>query len=441
MKLSKNFRCITVILSLLTILLLSGCGEDSDNMTQPESTARISGKVYSSGTPGALAKTTAPVEGASVTVARLQADGSFQTVSTGAAQTNANGEFQVEANVSSESGLFVIAEKGSLRWMAVVNSTVEAGETTVCQPHTDESTAEAEAAREDVQEDQSRDIAYADIAAYIDAELAGNIKGNATAIATVVGALKSSGEARQQALLHSEIGATSAQIQSAAQARATAQQQLEASLYQAGENQSMIEAAYESYHQALINAYVNAGLTASAYAKAGEVAARSWVKNTATLSTQARLAAVKSAAYLRAWAIARGNEARFQAAGAAQAQVNAVVNAGISLRAAIRSAASESEIMAAFESYHNTVIEQLKITLSAQATVISNIDVAINEVGGAKATLAVAVNAAASTNALVDAYMAYYSAVKTLVNTMATTATQTEINLMTEVLILTNVYL
>ena len=441
MKLSKNFGRITTALSLAAIIFWSGCSEDSDNMTQPESTARISGKVYSSSSPGALAKTTAPVEGASVTVARLQADGSFQTVSTGAVQTNASGEFQVEADVSAESGLFVIAEKGSQRWMAVVNSTVEAGETTVCQPHTDESTAEAEAAREDVQEDQNRDIAYTDIAAYIDAELGSRIKGNASAGATVVGALKSSGQARQQALLHSEIGATSAQIEAAAQARAAAQQQLEVSLYQAGENQSMIEAAYESYHQALVNAYVNAGLTASAYAKAGEVAARSWVKNTATLSTQARLAAVKSAAYLRAWAVARGNEARFQAAGAAQAQMNAVANAGVSLRASIRSAASEAEILAAFESYHNTVIEQLKITLSAQATAISNVDVAINEIGGAKATLSVAVSAAASTNALVDAYMAYYSSVKTLVNTMATTATQAEINLMTDVLILTNVYL
>ena len=429
MKLSKNFGRITTALSLAAIIFWSGCSEDSDNMTQPESTARISGKVYSSSSPGALAKTTAPVEGASVTVARLQADGSFQTVSTGAVQTNASGEFQVEADVSAESGLFVIAEKGSQRWMAVVNSTVEAGETTVCQPHTDESTAEAEAAREDVQEDQNRDIAYTDIAAYIDAELGSRIKGNASAGATVVGALKSSGQARQQALLHSEIGATSAQIEAAAQARAAAQQQLEVSLYQAGENQSMIEAAYESYHQALVNAYVNAGLTASAYAKAGEVAARSWVKNTATLSTQARLA------------VARGNEARFQAAGAAQAQMNAVANAGVSLRASIRSAASEAEILAAFESYHNTVIEQLKITLSAQATAISNVDVAINEIGGAKATLSVAVSAAASTNALVDAYMAYYSSVKTLVNTMATTATQAEINLMTDVLILTNVYL
>ncbi len=441
MLLSRIFRISLIFLAIAAILLWAGCSDDAGNVTQPGEPARISGRVVSNPSPGSLAKIAVPVEGAVVSVARLEADGSLKTVSKESVKTNAGGEYVVEADVSGESGLFVIAEKDSLQWMAVVSASAEAGQTTPCQPHTDESTTEAEVARKDIAEDQKEDVSYVDIAAQVDAEVAGAVKNDAAATAALSAALKWEAEAEAQALAHSEIGATPAQVNAANQTRMRAQQQLEVSLNQAGENQTLLDAASETYYQALVDAYVDAGVSAGAYAKAKEIAARALVKNSATLNAQARLAVKKAAAYLRAWAIDRGCRSGFTAAGAAQAQIDAVANAGANLRIGIRNAATEADVIAAFENYHDAVIEQLRISLSARASVITNIDLAINGIAGTKATLATAIAAAASTDALIDAYAAFYSAVRTLVSTMTATATQAEINAITEILILTNMHI
>lgn len=433
-----NLRQTSYLLmtSFISFLFIVGCGDD--NPSASGSTARIEGRVTDDAGFSKLAKTNGPVAGATVTVAQIQADGSLQTVSTDSAQTDANGEFLVETDLDGVSGLVVVAEKGSVTWKAIVTSEVNVGSTTKCQPHNDESTSEADVREENIARGNNDRVTYADISAYVDADVATSVKGDASAITSLTVAIEEKAEAEVSALTHASIGASQPEIQAAKNAKVQAQATLEAALNDAAGNQSQIDVAFEIFYNALVNAYVDAGIAAESYAKSEEASSRVLIKNSASLSSNTQLALKRSAARIRAWAITRACEAQFTAVGAAEAQINAVTSAGTALRASVDGATSEAQIVAAFQSYHDVVIAELQSAANAQASAIVAMDTAINAATGAKLTLETTVSAASTTQAVIDTYIAFYNAVGTLVETTLSGAGQTEVDVIAEVLILTN---
>lgn len=438
---NKLNKYIAAVLIPFIMFTFSACSDDDNPADSGNGNpAKIEGRVV--GTSG-FSKTnglnkTSGIEGAVVTVAKVQSNGSLSTVSNASVVTNAEGKFIVETNSVNERNLVVVAAKGTSEWKAVVSSSTNAGSTSTCPPLSDETTAEADVYARVIANGKGNVVTYSDIQYYIDSEVAAEIKGNATLINQVAAALNAEAEAKAKACADSYFQVSSTAIQSINNAKAQAQAQLEASLYAAGESQSSYDAAFETYQQAIINAYVNAGVEKSKCAKIIEISSDEMIRASASLSAQAKLALRKSSAKRKAYACRRAQEEECDSAGAQPAQKNAVINAGINLEASIDAASSADGIDAAFETYHNAVIEQLRITLNTHAAVITSIDASINSTAGLRAVLLTSLAAAVSTEAVVDAYTTFYNNVKTLVESQMSTATSAQIRAATEVLVLAN---
>lgn len=428
---------LTVLVFACHFVLL-GCGSGDDNPGQAGETATIQGTVTNDAGFSKLAQVRGPVDAATVTVAQIQADGSLQTVSTAEAETDVNGNYTVEADVDGADGLIVVAQKGNVTWKTVVSSKAERGQTTRSQPHNDESTTEAELREEHERKQTSDDVPYSDEGAFISAEVAAEVKGDGVAIAELATAMEAEAAAHIQALGDAAIGATTAQIQNAEDAKAQAQIELETSLNIAAGNQVAIDAALETHHQAIVDAYIDAGIPARAYAKARTVSAKRAEKSSGNLNADARFRLQQSAKAFTSWSIDRACQSEFTASGASNAELTALANAGVTLRADIDAATTGNQIEAALEAYHDAVINELQSAVSTHATAITTMDATIHATGGAKLTLESAVSATATTQALIDAYVNFFNAVRTLVESTLATASQSEVELITEVMILAN---
>ncbi|MHB9013297.1 MAG: hypothetical protein ACYC49_13875, partial [Ignavibacteriaceae bacterium] len=142
-----NDNMLRKLLSFFTIIfaiaILSGCSKSSP--TGPSgSPATVEGRVTgSSSSMGKMQKSSSTqtgVQGATVILAMIKADGSLQTVSKAAVQTDANGKFDVETNLSGISNLVVIATQGASQWKAVITSQVQSGLKVYAEPLDDQTT-------------------------------------------------------------------------------------------------------------------------------------------------------------------------------------------------------------------------------------------------------------------------------------------------------------
>ena len=213
---------------------------------------------------------------------------------------------------------------------------------------------------------------------------------------------------------------------------------MEASLHAAGESQSSFNTAFESFQEAIINAYVNAGISKSKHAKIIEISTEEMLRASSSLSSETRLALERSSAKRKSHVQRRAMEEDFESANTPQSQRNDVISAGVTLETSIDAAASVSEINAAFNAYHDTVVEQLRLVLNAHSASITSIDASINSAGGAKAVLTTSLAAAVSTDAVINAYVNFYNSVSTLVETQLSAATSAEINSTIAILIVAN---
>jgi len=441
----KSHRSILSIVTQMVLLIVvgqTGCGKDSNNPASQNDFATIEGRVTNeTGLTKSLSKTAADVEGATVTVVQVQTDGTTSIVSTSEANTNASGKFEIEVDVESSKGLIVIAKKDGVEWKAVVNNEVRRGSKTKCQPHNEESTSEAEV-DDDIRQrnntnNNPRKSSHPDVAIHINAKLAAEINGDSQAIAEVATAIEAESEAHVQALSHASISATANQMQDVVNAKAEAQANFEIGLHTAIGNESSVQTEIEAFQSAIVAAYLDAGISASAYAKAKQTSSTAMMSNI-SLSAEAELALKQAVVDIQSWASEAACRSQFNALGAANTEITALANAATALRLSVKNASSKAEIQTALASYHDTIISQLQISAAAHASAVLAIDATINAVAGAKLSLAAAISAAVTTEAVVAAYFDFFAAVETLVSTTLSTATQTEIEAIAEILILAN---
>src|SRR6185369_5808611 len=115
-------------------LFFSGCLRD-ENPTDDgssEGTVLVEGRMQGeTAMPkvSALGAGSAGLEGAVVTVARLEADGSMRTVSTSEVKTDAQGRFSIRAVADDSRELIVRAKQSGKEWKAVVSAKAEKGKT------------------------------------------------------------------------------------------------------------------------------------------------------------------------------------------------------------------------------------------------------------------------------------------------------------------------
>lgn len=429
-----------IIYSAILFLGLLSCSDD------PQGTSKVSGRVSDSSLESVASSQTtrsiessAGVEAATVIIAEVQANGSLKTVSTQSVQTDVNGNFVVETNTSGAKNLVVVATKGSSEWQAVVSAETKSGKTVYSQPLNTESTSEAEVYARLKAAGKTNVVSQSDVQLYLNSEIAAQIKGNASLEDQFISSLEKRSQASSQTCSNSNFGISSSQIQTITEAKAQAQVSFETALFNSSESTSA-DAAFVNYQKAIIAAYAKANVNVETYARITNIASKTYLNASASMSSQLSFACAKSEYMRDAFVLQQAIEAKFQSAGASSQQSSAVVVAGASLSTSIKNSVSINQIANAFAQYHSSIVDQLKLTLSTQVTAISTIDASINGLSGLKFTLNAAIGVGVSTNAIVNAYVSFYNSIKTLVQSSLSGASSSQISAATEILILANIY-
>ncbi len=405
-------------------------------------TSKISGRVTeSNGLKSASLKSgqaTAGVQGATVIIAKVQANGSLNTVSTQSVQTDVDGKFVIETTMSSVRNLIVVASKNTSEWKTVVSAEVKSGTTVYAQPLTTETTAEAEVYARLIATGKTNVISQTDVQLYVNADVATQIKGDVIAQDQFISSLEIAAQAKTKASGNSYFGISSSQLQTISTANAQAQTDFETALYNTDDSQSAEEEKFDNFQKAIVSAYASANVKAETYAKLSAISSKAFMNAAASMSSPVYFASAESN-YLRlAFIMRQAVEAKFTEAGASSAQSNAVVSAGTNLTSSIKSSVSISQIADAFVQYHDAIVAQLKLTMSAYVNTIDVIDASINGNAGIKAILKGAIGTTASTDAIVNAYVNFSNSCKTLVQSNMSGAMSVQVNTASEILLLVN---
>ena len=440
----SRFRIFQGILIISLLLVFSSCSKDDNPVDSGGTNAKVTGKVtgdsglYKSLQKSSGAESTQGIGGATVILAQVQADGSLKTVSTQSVQTDVSGNFTVESSLSSSQNLVVVATKGASQWKAVVYSEVKSNSTVYCQPVNTQTTAHADVYSQMVVSGQASSVSSADLQMYLSSSVAAQINSSTTAKSQFASCLAAESQVRTQASSQTYFGISSSQVQTIENARTQASVAFQSSLHSHAESQSSAAQDFRTYQQACIAAYTSASVKLETYAKLLRISSRAYITQSAQLTTSASFSATQSINAYLALAVRSAEESKFQEAGASSAQMSAVTSAGVTLSASIASAATISQMNDAYVQYHNTIVAQLKVVLSAYASLIDSIDVNINSSTGAKATLNAALSGTFSATLYINAYTSFYSTIATTVQTTLTGATSAQVNAASEILILAN---
>jgi len=444
----KKIRNLVLVLGMS--LLAFAC---SDSSTSPQANqATVNGKVESNQSQKAKTtgsdQTMGTVEGATVTAARVTADGSLETIDGAKATTNAEGKFTLKIDVNAASSassnaadkIVVIAKNNSQQWKGVVEGKLESGSSVDMKPLNVESSGEADVFQQVVANGDADMVTKADIEAFIGENAAAEIKNNSDAAAEFATGLAAEAKARAKAFASQSVEITDQQMTEIQKTKAEALAKLDAALYASSSSSAKAD-AYDMFLKAMANAYAKAEVNANAYAKAKEAASHLLIKNTTKLSSTARAEVRSNAAYLVSIAIDNAMQARLKAANAADSSVQAAAEAGTQLRANLKAktTATKDEVDSMFETYNSAITDVLKTEFSANAQAMVDINSQINSTGGIKADLQSSISASASTDVIVQAYSTFYTSVKSIVDATFSSASSTEAKLVTDEMILINI--
>ncbi len=398
-----------------------GCSKsNSGNPVSSQQVATISGEVYgqqglAKRAEGSSADLTG-IQGATVTVAQIQADGSLKTVSVSPVKTDASGKFSVSTTLTGVSNLVVVATQGTTQWEAVVTAAVAQGSTVECQPLTDQTTVQAQVYAKAFQDGKSGVVTTSDTQLYISPSVAESVVGNISAIDQLATAIEAEADAQASAFL--QLGASQAQLQTAAASRTQVQIALESSLYTAAGDSLGDYLALQSYYTGSVAAFVATGLALNVCAKAEQAAGAALVNFSSGMPTNGQFALEQSASLVGAVLSGEAISTEFSAGGATQTELAQVTTANTTLQAMLEASVTPNDMAAAFASYHNTVLAQLEAMVGSNSSAIGSTDGTINATGGIRTTLQTAVTSATTASAVVSAYVTFYDAVGTMMHGM-----------------------
>ncbi|HEX7877827.1 MAG TPA: hypothetical protein VF720_00355 [Candidatus Eisenbacteria bacterium] len=425
---SYGRRGIALALLVTGSFLVTGCGDDDDDVD--DDVSAVSGRV--DGGVGGTAP--AQIEGATVSLARINSSGNLETVSSEAATSDAEGRFRVETDLDNVRYLVVVADKGSTHLEAVVADAVQNGSEIKSQPLTQETTVEARVWRAIVADNKTSSVSLADVATYITPSVASGIAGNAAAIEAIATALEAEGDVRNAALADAEFGVTTTELNVINQARANALANLDEALL-AADTQAEIDAAWQAWYTADAAAYATGSVDLDAILRAREIASRALLNSTGSLSPSVELSVVRGAALARAAVLTMATQDAFLDANATAGERTTVANAGTTLINAIKAATTEQAILNAFDTYHDTLLARLQVVYPLRSTALTTVNDALYASSGPRATLLTTVGTSTNPTVLVPAYVDYFNSATTAVSTSLVGAPQAEIDIATRVLL------
>ncbi len=420
------------IVILITALVAMGCSTNSSN----NGSATIEGSVQPESSKQKVAASS--VEGAVVTAARVTSEGSFETMEGTETETNASGNFMLEVDVEAAENIVIVAKKEGNEWRGFLSSEVENGSSVTLKPINTESTAESSVFAEVVASGNADIVQKSDIEAVVTNNVASEVESGLTSSAQIAAALKNSAEARVE--FYSEMMEDNSEevLEETYELLAEAQFQLESELAASSSAEARSE-AYDVFIESTVNAYVNAGLDASATAKALEMWSRVTVNSMTAVSSEIKNDVRAQASLLAATAVDLAVQAEAEATEMSESSKQAIIDAGVELRSEIKASAGvASEVEAAFEAYHDEVRNTMESDTAFEATVILNIDNEINSDNGAKSNFSSSISGILKASAVFDVYESFFTSIQGTVESNLSGSSESEIEAVSQIMILIN---
>lgn len=420
------------IVFLITALVAMGCSTNSPN----SQSATIEGSVQPESSKQKVAASS--IEGAVVTAARVTSEGSLETMEGTETETNASGNFMLEVDVEAAENIVIVAKKEGNEWRGFLSSKVQNGSTVTMKPINTESTAESSVFAEVVSSGNTDIVQKSDIEAVVTNDAASEIESGLTSSAQIAAALKNSAEARVE--FYSEMMQDNSEeaLAETYELLAEAQFRLEAELAASSTAEARSE-AYDVFVESTVNAYVNAGLDASATAKALEMWSRVTVNSMTAVSSEIKNDVRAQASLIAATAIDLAVQAEAEATEMSESSRQAIIDAGVELRSEIEASAGvASEVEAAFEAYHDKVRNTMESDTAFEATVILNIDNEINSDNGAKSNFSSSISGILKASAVFDVYESFFTSIQGTVESNLSGSSESEIEAVSQIMILIN---
>lgn len=420
------------IVFLITALVAMGCSTNSPN----SQSATIEGSVQPESSKQKVAASS--IEGAVVTAARVTSEGSLETMEGTETETNASGNFMLEVDVEAAENIVIVAKKEGNEWRGFLSSKVQNGSTVTMKPINTESTAESSVFAEVVSSGNTDIVQKSDIEAVVTNNAASEIESGLTSSAQIAAALKNSAEARVE--FYSEMMQDNSEeaLAETYELLAEAQFRLEAELAASSTAEARSE-AYDVFVESTVNAYVNAGLDASATAKALEMWSRVTVNSMTAVSSEIKNDVRAQASLIAATAIDLAVQAEAEATEMSESSRQAIIDAGVELRSEIEASAGvASEVEAAFEAYHDKVRNTMESDTAFEATVILNIDNEINSDNGAKSNFSSSISGILKASAVFDVYESFFTSIQGTVESNLSGSSESEIEAVSQIMILIN---
>ena len=295
------------------------------------------------------------VSGADVSVAKVKADGSLEILAGVQGKTDAEGGFSINTDTKLPDSVVVVVTKNESKLMVFVDSSTHSPVLVGA-----ETTVEAQIVQQ-IAKAGTEGVTNADVKASIDSNVAAEVKGNDSAIAHVLTSLEIAAKAQSKLILTAGLETSDSAVVKAR--------------------------SLELYAQALAHFSVD-------------------------MSAQAKFALLKGAHATACKSLRIAAEGQAKAAGASEASLKALAEAGASLQASVEASVTAEAIAAAYESYHASVTASLKATLLLQAATVEKCDAAIRTKDGARAVLMSKLAAAADAEAAAQAQVEFAAKVE-----------------------------
>ncbi|HEX9898894.1 MAG TPA: hypothetical protein VGC81_06690 [Candidatus Methylomirabilis sp.] len=421
------------LLFLITLGLATSCGDDPAG---PDTPSRVTGRVEGPGGFASPSGTLGPraVEGATVVLVRVAADGSQNVISLAPETTDAKGRFVLETDVEGRGRFLVTATGSNSSWRALVSAGLAHGTAVASPPLNSESTAEADVFL--MLSAGAESGARADVAAGINARLGVGAVEQTSVRAALAEGFAFGGDVTTEALARA--GMTAEQLEAAAEGRLSALVHFEAALH-AAETSADMKAAVNGHLEADLGAPLDAGVAAETQAWVRAAAGLGVLQTAEPIQGDARVELARRTAEIRARATALAVAKIFTDLNAPAPTLVSLAGARISVLAAIDAAGTRPGIEAALEAYHEAILNALEVTLGLRGGAVVSSQAALNEVGGPVFDLELALVVAATADAWADAFTDFRATVRSVVAVNLTAAPATEVDAVADCLTLLNV--
>lgn len=436
-----DYRCnlLFATLSLLLLLNLTACSDDSStgNNGETESQATINGTVEDQFSKSASKARAKVPENTVITAATVNSNGSLDIKEETETEVETSGEFSLDVDASTAEEIVVVAESNGEQLKGFISAEVENGSSYTVKPVNIESSAETDVYAQIKEDGNINAIHKSDIEAVVKASGAADIYGSSSATNEVAASVSNSAEARSEFFAQFTEDAE-ANINSYFEAMTDAQFEYESALNASSSNDEN-EAAFEAFLETKVNAYSEAGLETKENAEFLHMQGTVILNSMSSVSSEVESNARSSSSYMIAIATDNAVRARAEASEMSQSTVDAIADAGVTLRSEVRgSNGSESAIDAAFETYHAEVMAAIENDSSVEGSAVVAINAEINLAGGAKGTLSSTLSGLLDASQLVDAYVQFDSEVDAIVDANSNLIGDIDAEILSDIMVLIN---